>query len=382
LSTTLHTQIQQHSISQIEKKLNVSHKKVIESIRRNKKASRAQIAKETGLSTQSLTRLAQHLMSLNIISEHSKVEGLRGQPAISLTLNKNIFLCVGVVFEHDRVTVLLDDFNRDNIFRKCEEGVFLSAKKAVSTAITMLDSLFSTINKDSTILGIGVSISGFFTNIEGQICSQQDPLGWSTVNFQEVFANRYRCQCYVENDGNAASIGFSLTKTGGALQSFFLLLLTLDIGGGFVSQGRLVDGAFGNAGEISVLFGSSGNMPKPTIGSLQQYLSDASGIKVTNEDIQKAVDTHDPVIDSWLIACVESMKYPLKAIQSLLDPDTIVFTGRLPLELQKRLSENIHISSPSFGGLSAPKPNIFVSESKNILELGVTSIPAFYFFNR
>jgi predicted NBD/HSP70 family sugar kinase len=248
----------------------------------------------------------------------------------------------------------------------------------------MLDKLFSSINKDIDIdiLGIGVSISGFFTNTDGQICSQQDPLGWSSVNFQEIFAKRYKCQCFVENDGNAASIGFSLTKTGGAMQSFFLLLLTLDIGGGFVFEGRLVDGAFGNAGEISVLFGSSGNMPKPTIGSLQQYLSDAWGIKTTNEDIQNAVDSNDPVIDSWLIACVESMKYPLKAIQSLLDPSTIVLTGRLPFQLQKKLSEKIHISSPSFGGLSAPKPNILVSESKNILELGVTSIPAFYFFNR
>lgn len=375
----MHTQIQQQPVSQIEKKLNASHKKVIEIIRRNRKASRAQIAKETGLSTQSLTRLTKHLIGLGIILEDSKIEGLRGQPAIYLTLSKNIFLCVGVVFEHDRVTVLLDDFNRDNIIRYCEEGVFLSAKKATDVALGLLDKLYSNMDQEITVLGIGVSISGFFTNVEGQICSQQDPIGWSTIDFQEMFAMRYHCHCFVENDGNAASIGFSLTKTGAEMQSFFLLLFTLDVGGGFVFEGRLVDGAFGNAGEISALFSSNGNLPRPTIGSLQQYLSDAYGTNVAISDVLTA---EDPIVDSWVVACVESMKYPLKAIQSLLDPAEIIFAGRLPLKLQQTLAKNARISSPSFGGLNAPKPSIYVSESKNILEKGVTSIPAFYFFIR
>lgn len=378
----MHTQIQNHPISSLEKKLNSSHKKVIEVIRRNRKATRAQIAKDTGLSTQSLTRLTKHLIGLNIISEHSKTEGLRGQPAIYLTLNPNVFVCVGVVFEHDRVTVLLDDFNREPILRYSEDGTFLSARKATDLALKLLDKLFADIDPSRTVLGIGVSISGFFTNIEGQICSQQDPLGWSTIDFQEMFAMKYGCHCYVENDGNAASIGFSLTKTGAEMQSFFLLLFTLDVGGGFVFEGKLVDGAFGNAGEISVLFNSNGNLPRPTIGSLQQYLGDATGIKVTMEDIHVAIEAKNPIIDSWIIACVESMKYPLKAIQSLLDPAAIVFAGRLPLALQQSLAQKTKISSPSFGSLSSPKPDIFVSEGKNILEMGVTSIPAFYFFNR
>lgn len=378
----MHAQIQHQSVSEIEKKLNSSHKRVIEVIRRNRKSTRAEIAKATGLSTQSLTRLTKHLIGLGIISEHSRAEGQRGQPAIYLTLNKNVFLCVGVVFEHDRVTVVLNDFNTDTITSYCEEGTFLSAKKVTSTAILMLDKLFSEINQDATVLGIGVSISGFFTNIDGQICSQQDPLGWSTVDFQTMFAARYRCQCFVENDGNAASIGFSLTKRGAGIQSFFLLLFTLDVGGGFVFNGRLVDGAFGNAGEISALFGSNGNMPRPTIGSLQQYLSDATGKTISISDIQTAIDVQDPIVESWVIACIESMKYPLKAIQSLLDPEAIIFAGRLPQELQHKLAKNAYISSPSFGGFSAPKPNIHVSDSKNILTKGATSIPAFYFFNR
>lgn len=378
----MHTQIQKQPVSTIEKQLNKSHKKVLEVIRRNKRATRAQIAKDTGLSSQSLTRLTKHLITLGLISEHSKTEGTRGQPATYLMLNSGVFLCVGVVFEHDRVTVLLDDFNREQLLRYREEGVFLSAKKATDVAVKLLDKLFSSVGGDKTILGIGVSISGFFTNIEGQICSQQDPLGWSTIDFQEIFAMRYDCQCFVENDGNAASIGFSLTKTGSAMQSFFLLLFTLDVGGGFVFEGRLVDGAFGNAGEVSVLFNSNGNLPRPTIGSLQQYLSDATGTNSTIEDLKAAVAADNPVVDSWVISCVESMKYPLKAIQSLLDPTAIIFAGRLPLKLQETLAKKTDISSPSFGNLSAPKPEILVSKGNNILEEGVTSIPAFYFFHR
>jgi len=378
----LFTQSQKIEISNLEKKLTNSHKKVIEVIRRERKATRAKIAKEIGLSTQSLTRLTKELIELGILIEHSKVEGQRGQPGIYLTLRSEVFVCIGVVFEHDRVTVVLDDFNKHRIEKIDRSGIFLSATKASQAAIEILDEIFTKIPSNSHVLGIGIAVSGFFTNKEGQICSQQDPLGWSNIDFQALFGLRYECQCFLENDASAASIGFSLTKTGSNLQSFFLLLLTLDIGGGFVVDGKLVDGAYGNAGEITALFGGPSTQPKPTIGSLLNYLSQTYDRDFTISEIEDLVVSDDYAVGSWTIACVESLKYPLKAIQSLLDPQKIVLAGRLPIKLQRDLADKITISTPSCGGFSAPAPEILVSDIENILEIGVTSIPAFYFFNR
>ena len=376
----MHTQQQVSAISKIEKQLNSSHKKVIENIRRNRKATRAEIAKATGLSNQTLTRLTQHLISLGIVLEHSKISGLRGQPATYLTLQPGVFASIGVVFEHDRVVVLLDDLDRTNIVRYCKDGTFLSAELAIKAAISMLDQLFSELSPEINILGIGISISGFFTNVEGRICSQQDPQGWSRVNFQETFAKRYNQQCFVENDGNAASIGFSLTQQGAKLQSFYLMLFTLDIGGGFVFESEVVDGAFGNAGEISALFSSDKSLPRPTLGSLYKHLSAIWDEEATPERVQAAIDNQDTNIMSWITACVETMKFPLKAIQSLLDPEAIVFTGRLPIELQKSLSEKVVVTGASYGDVFAPTPKIHLANGNDILEKGVTAIPAFYFF--
>ena len=50
------------------------------------------------------------------------------------------------------------------------QDVFLSAKKATDAALEMLDKLFDEISDQSQILGIGVAVSGFFTNTQGQIC--------------------------------------------------------------------------------------------------------------------------------------------------------------------------------------------------------------------
>ncbi|MEP4892112.1 MAG: ROK family transcriptional regulator [Aliiglaciecola sp.] len=378
----MHSQQPVSSISSIEKQLNSSHKKVIENIRRNGKATRAEIAKSTGLSNQTLTRLTKHLISLGIVAEHSKIAGQRGQPATYLTLQPGIFASVGVIFEHDRVVVLLDDLDRTNIVRFCQDGTFLSAELAIKAAIAMLDKLFAELNPAINVLGIGISISGFFTDVEGRICSQQDPQGWSVVNFQETFAKKYGHQCFVENDGNAASIGFSLTQKGAKLQSFYLMLFTLDIGGGFVFEGEVVDGAFGNAGEISALFSSDKSLLRPTLGSLYKHLSAVWGEEATPEKVQSAIDRQDTSIMSWVTACVETMKFPLKAIQSLLDPEAIVFTGRLPKELQKLLSEKVVVTGPSYGDVYAPTPKIHLADGNDILEKGVTAIPAFYFFKR
>lgn len=369
-------------ISELEKKLNSSHKKVIENIRRNRKATRAEIAKATGLSNQSLTRLTKHLLSLGIVSEHSKISGQRGQPATYLTLIPGVFASVGIVFEHDRVVVLLDDLDRTNIIRLSKDGVFLSAELAIKASISMLDQLFAELDPSINILGIGISISGFFTNVEGRICSKQDPQGWSVVNFQETFAKRYKQLCFVENDGNAASIGFSLTRKGATLQSFYLMLFTLDIGGGFVFEGEVVDGAYGNAGEIATLFSSDKSMMRPTLSSLYKHLSAIWNEEATPERVSAAITNQDTNIKSWVTACIETMKFPLKAIQSLLDPEAIVFTGRLPVELQKSLSEKVVVTGASYGDVYAPLPEIHIAEGSDILERGVTAIPAFYFFKR
>jgi len=370
------------STLQIEKQLHLSHKKVLEYLKRHNKATRAEIAKATGLSNQTLTRLTKQLIDLKIISVDSKVSGLRGQPAIYLRIIPGIFASIGIVFEHDKIVVIVDDLSGDNLLRTSQKGTFLTADIAIKSATEMLDHIYSQINPTLKILGIGISISGFFTNVEGGVCSQKDPQGWSKIDWQKTFAYKYNCPCYVENDGCAASIGFSLSTEGAKLHSFFLLLFTLDIGGGFVFEGQLVNGTYGNAGEVATLFNKDLNAIRPTEGSLYSYLSNLWDEPVTNEKIVAAFHAGDTNIASWITACIESMKFPLKAIQSLLDPEAIIFTGRLPIEIQQQLSEKVVISGPSYGDVYAPTPKILVDKKQNILEKGVTAIPAFYFFNR
>ncbi len=369
------------SFLKAENQLHISHKKVLEYLKRHNKATRAEIAKATGLSNQTLTRLTKQLIGLNIISEDSKVSGLRGQPAIYLRIISGAFVCLGIVFEHDRIVVVVDDLSGESLIRHSQEGTFLTAELAINSAIEMLDKAYSKMPSTLKVLGIGISISGFFTNVEGRICSQQDPQGWSKIDWQKTFAHRYHCPCYVENDGCAAAIGFSLSKAGAKLHSFFLILFTLDIGGGFVFEGQLVNGTYGNAGEIAALFSKDRNAARPTEGSLYSYLRNVWEEPVTNEKIISAFKQKDTNIMSWITACVETMKFPLKSIQSLLDPEAIIFTGRLPIEIQNNLSEKVVVSGPSHGDVFAPTPKILVDSDQNILEKGVTAIPAFYFFN-
>lgn len=369
-------------INSLECQLNSSHKRVIEYIYKNKQATRAEIAKSSGLSNQTLTRLTKQLISFNLISEHSKISGLRGQPATYLRINEGVLATVGVVFEHDRVVVVAEDLSRRCIHRNVEQGYFQSADLAVSKAIEMLDSMFKGLNKNLVVMGIGISVSGFFTNVSGRICSQQDPQGWAKIDFQEIFSRSYNLPCYVENDGNAASIGFALSPEGSSLQSFFLILFTLDIGGGFVFDGKIVDGAYGNAGEIAALVNNGPNAIRPTIGSLTRYLESRWNDSVEIEKIESRYANGDVNIQSWLTASIEALKFPLKAIQSLLDPEAIIFTGRLPKTLQQHLADNAVITGPSYGDVYAPTPGIKVIEGDKILERGVIATPAFYFFNR
>ena len=96
---------------------------------------------------------------------------------------------------------------------------------------------------------IGVSVPGPTDPFRGVLLNPPNLPGWRDVPVAERLSRAFGAETRVENDANAAVLAESRFGAGQGVSNLVLLTMSTGVGGGVISGGRLVRGAFGGAGE-------------------------------------------------------------------------------------------------------------------------------------
>ena len=131
-------------------------------------------------------------------------------------------------------------------------------------------------------IGIGAPNANYYTGM------LEDPpnLPWKSVNIVDLMGSKIHVPVAVTNDANAAAIGEKLYGAGKDINHFIVITLGTGLGSGIVTNGKILHGAFGHAGEI----GHMNVYPKGRLcgcgrrGCLETYVS-ASGICRTASEL-------------------------------------------------------------------------------------------------
>ncbi len=353
-----------------------SHLSVLRELHRHGSASRVDLAKSTGLSTQSLTRLTKQLIDDEILVEGERRIAGRGQPAIYLTIKPSRLVSFGLVIEHDQITCVASELGGEQLVYLKRRGPYGQAAVAIAEATEMLNTAIGAVPGDAFALGVGVSISGFFIE-EGtrRLVSRNDLTGWSAVDLMTSFCVPVPMKVFVENDGRAAAIGQAVDGIGKQLDSFFLILMTKGIGGGFVQNGQLIRGHVGNAGEVASFVPKTPSLARPAIESMMNFLREEWGHTPSDEEIETALRDGEPVMETWLEQAAASLEPAINAIAALLDPQAIILAGRLLPNVRQALGERLKIEGVNFAGFHAPKPRILVDPRTDCLSVGASALP-------
>ena len=147
-----------------------------------------------------------------------------------------------------------------------------------------VDVMLSNIS-DAKITGIGIGApNGNYYN--GTI-EYAPNLAWTgIINLVDIFNNLFECPVYVTNDANAAAIGEMIYGKTQNILDFIIVTLGTGLGSGFVSNGQLVYGHDGFAGELGhVIVEPEGRLCGcRRQGCLETYAS-ATGLVRTAEDM-------------------------------------------------------------------------------------------------
>ena len=137
------------------------------------------------------------------------------------------------------------------------------------------------------VAGIGVAMPGPLNNRTGVVYTPSNLPGWNRVPLRDIFRNQFSLPIYIEHDANAAGLGEYMFGAGRGCKDMVYLTVSTGIGGGIITDGKLVEGASGMAGELGhmTIDWKGGRCNCGNIGCLEYLASGTAIARYANEAI-------------------------------------------------------------------------------------------------
>jgi glucokinase len=100
------------------------------------------------------------------------------------------------------------------------------------------------------LAGVGIGVPGFIVIEKGVISGSHNLKDFDNYPIRDDISQRLGAPVILENDANAAALGEKWIGAGRDVNDLVMLTLGTGIGGGIITNGRVLHGALGMAGEL------------------------------------------------------------------------------------------------------------------------------------
>jgi predicted NBD/HSP70 family sugar kinase len=229
--------------------------RIVDFLRTNGTASRAELARRTGLSRSTVSTLVSDLQRRGLVVERAGQfagEGQPGRPAALLELDPSAAAAVGVDFDHDKVRVAVSDLSRTVLAEaSAPHDVDHDATGALELAADKIDQVLTDASVDrERLLGVGIALAGPIDHDKGSLHPSAVLPGWADIDAANELEQRLDTRCYVDNDANLGALAEVTLGAGRNARFAAYVSISSGIGAGIVVDGRPYRGHRGTAGEI------------------------------------------------------------------------------------------------------------------------------------
>ena len=311
---------------------------VLDIIKRNSPVSRMEIAKITGMSPTSITRIVNELHEQGFVRETELVTSGVGRRATLLDVCGSVLYTIGIELDKFNVKIgivnyvgeiiAFESFYRDAIERY--EDTLQKLKKNIEELIE-INNIPST-----KIIGLAIGLPGYIDYKNG-VVKVSDQLKWKNVKLAEDLKQLTSFNVIVDNELKMKVVAENFMGMAKDSQNAVLVGIGSGIGAAIILNGEIYRGESNNAGEIGhTMVNPTGNVCNcGKIGCLATYISEgailADGRKV------KDLDSIDDVFDayrngeSWAVNLLDrTAMYIALAISNILsiyNPEVIILSG-------------------------------------------------------
>lgn len=341
---------------------------VLRAIRHAGAIPKADLARLTQLSTQTVSIIVNRLLLDGLLLKQERIRGKIGQPSVPLSINPDGAYSVGVQVGRRGLEVVVTDFlgnlrkqwqysypypNPSVVLPQIKEALALMQERLGTTAW-------------QRCVGIGLS-APLGMHQWGDVMGAQasrEMAAWEHIDMVAEVQAMSPLPVEFAKDTTAACVAELVQGIGREVSRFLYVFVGTFVGGGLVLDGHIVNGPRGNAGAIGSLpMGLAQHMPVP------QLLELASGWQLEQSLMQHELDpllvqddaimdsAHHVLIQPWLDQASTALAMCIASSSALLDLEAVVIDGSLSGQLLQALRERTleAMQRYRFDGMVAPQ---------------------------
>ena len=331
---------------------------VLQAIRQNGSLPKAELARLTGLTSQTIGLIAARLEEDELLIRHDAVRGRVGQPSIPLALNPDGAFAIGIKIGRRSADCLLVDFTGKVRSRKSLHYPFPDAKSllpALSANIRLLQSELRTLTHRLVGVGVAAPFSlGGWHRLLG--LSDDDAQHWNQLDLAAEVQAMTHLPVKFAKDTSAACVAELVAGRGRDLKSFLYLFVDTFVGGGLVIHSHLHTGVHGNAGAVAslpmnVADGTStpGQLiDQASLWSLEQRFI-ALGLEPQAAYDDRAMQPlYRAETDAWVQRAALALAHCVISGTAFLDLDAVVIDGSMSRALLAQLITQVQLKLPRY----------------------------------
>lgn len=338
---------------------------VLTLIRRHGALAKAQIARLTGLSAQTVSVIMRSLEEDGLLLKGEPMRGRVGQPSVPMRLNPEGACFLGLKVGRRSAEMILTDFLGEIIGRCKRIYAYPDFADVLAFSLDAAARLRLTLPADrrDRIAGLGIAIP--FQLWDWARMIGVDPgrmAAWQSRDLQAELSDALGLPVYLQNDATSACGAELVFGTGDQPTSFLYLYIAFFIGGGVVLDGTLFTGPSGNAGAL-------GPMPVMDLGGCQRPLMDLASLvglerRLTEAGLDSAMlwdspegwDVPEPVLREWTAEAANAIARAAHSAMAVIDFEAVRIDGWLPENVRHKLVSEVRarFDRLDFTGLERP----------------------------
>src|SRR5437763_1095444 len=230
--------------------------RVIDALRRRGAVSRAEIARQTGLSRSTVSSLVADLQASGLVVEREIDFAPRGtqggRPPVLLALDGAAGALLGIDFGHRHVRVAVSDLSYTVLAEaRLELEIDHHALGAMDGAGQLVDDVLEEAGIERLrVLSAGMGLPGPIDRRSGLVLSEPILPAWVGLDPAAELRQRRGVPVHLDNDANVGALGEAMFGAGAGVDVMAYVRLSAGIGAGLVIGGRVFRGSRGIAGEI------------------------------------------------------------------------------------------------------------------------------------
>ncbi|WP_370446390.1 ROK family protein [Glaciimonas sp. PCH181] len=344
---------------------------VLQAIRFHGSMPKADLARLTNLSTQTVSLIINRLLDEGLVLKLDALRGKVGQPSVPIALNPDGAFSIGIKIGRRSMDVLLVDFLGHVRERSSLRYPFPDPEMTFAEIASKLTHMRTLLGPElaQRLSGIGIAAPlalGGWQKLLGIDPCEADK--WHSIDILQRVQAMTDLPVQFCKDTAAACVAELVAGRGRSIKSFLYIFVDTFIGGGLVIDSHLRGGLHGNAGAVASI--PLGLARRGGVSPPEQLLSDASLFNLenlfeaANLDALASFDQRAlqaPWLahtDVWLDDASRAIALAINSATCLLDLDAVIIDGSCDRTLLEKLLTEIETSLTYYNWEGITRPTV------------------------